>query len=96
MFVPAVLAAATLTLTGWLAAGSSAGLAGQPVTVARLTRAGPGITALLTAGSGPGTSLLAAWSADGGTLTVWQHVPGNVTWTTIQVLNVPIPYGSSS
>ena len=40
VFVPAVLAAATLTLTGWLAAGSSAGLAGQPVTVARLT--GPG------------------------------------------------------
>ena len=39
VFVPAVLAAA-LTLTGWLAAGSSAGLAGQPVTVARLT--GPG------------------------------------------------------
>jgi hypothetical protein len=156
----------------WQAAGPPipAALAGQPITVARLTRAGQGISALLTAGSGPGTSLLAAWSADGshwtvspplalhgatvtsasfgpggttaiittgrhgqsitpggsawlplpalpsgtaalapgsggtsdalavhgGTLTVWQHAPGGATWTTIQVINVPIPYGSSS
>jgi hypothetical protein len=156
----------------WQAAGPviPAALAGQPITVARLTRAGPGISALLTAGSGPGTSLLAAWSADGshwtvspplalhgatvtsasfgpggttaiittgrhgqsitpggsswlplpalpsgtaalapgsggttdalavhgGTLTVWQNAPGDATWTTIQVINVPIPYGSSS
>ena len=156
----------------WQAAGPAlpATLASQPVTVARLTRTAQGITALLTAGSGPGTSLLAAWSADGshwtlspplaldgatltsasfgpggttaiittahhgqsitpggssweplpalpsgtatlapgaggttdalavhrGTLTVWQHAPGATTWTTIQVINVPIPYGSSS
>jgi hypothetical protein len=156
----------------WQAAGPviPAALAGQPITVARLTRAAQGISALLTAGSGPGTSLLAAWSADGshwtvspplalhgatvisasfgpggttaiitsgrhgqsiapggsswlplpalpsgtaalapgsggitdalavhgGTLTVWQHGPGDATWTTIQVINVPIPYGSST
>ena len=156
----------------WQAAGPviPAALAGQPITVARLTRAGQGISALLTAGSGPGASLLAAWSADGshwtvspplalhgatvtsasfgpggttaiittgrhgqsiapggsswlplpalpsgtaalapgsggttdalavhgGTLTVWQHGPGDATWTTIQVINVPIPYGSST
>ena len=156
----------------WQAAGPAlpAALASQPVTVARLTRTAQGMTALLTAGSGPGTSLLAAWSADGthwtvspplalhgatltsaafgpggttaiitnaghgqsitpggsswtplpalpsgtatlapgaggttdalavhrGTLTVWQHAPGATTWTTIQVINVPIPYGSSS
>ena len=156
----------------WQAAGPAlpAALASQPVTVARLTRTGHGITALLTAGSGPGTSLLAAWSADGshwtvspplalhgatltsasfgpggttaiittanhgqtitpggssweplpalpsgtatvapgaggttdalavhgGTLTVWQHAAGATIWTTIQVINVPIPYGSSS
>ena len=156
----------------WQAAGPAlpAALAGQPVTVARLTRTGQGISALLTAGSGPGTSLLAAWSADGshwtvspplalrgatltsasfgpggttaiittanhgqtitpggssweplpalpsgtatvapgvggttdalavhsGTLTVWQHAAGASVWTTIQVINVPIPYGSSS
>ena len=51
----------------WQAAGPAlpAALASQPVTVARLTRTAQGITALLTAGTGPGTSLLAAWSADG-------------------------------
>jgi hypothetical protein len=156
----------------WQAAGPAlpAALASQPVTVARLTRTAQGITALLTVGSGPGTSLLAAWSADGshwtvspplalhgaaltsasfgpggataiittanrgqsitpggssweslpalpsgtatlapgaggttdalavhrGTLTIWQHAPGATAWTTIQVINVPIPYGSSS
>jgi hypothetical protein len=167
--MPGIFAARNGT---WQAAGPAlpAALASQPVTVARLTRTGPGITALLTAGSGPGTSLLAAWSADGshwtvspplalrgatltsasfgpggttaiittanhgqtitpggssweplpalpsgtatvapgvggttdalavhsGTLTVWQHAAGATTWTTIQVINVPIPYGSSS
>jgi hypothetical protein len=156
----------------WHAAGPAlpAALASQPITVARLTRTAQGISALLTAGSGPSTSLLAAWSADGshwtvsppltlhgatltsasfgpggataiitsgrhgqsitpggssweplpalpsgtatlapsaggttdalavhgGTLTVWQHARGAMTWTTIQVINVPIPYGSSS
>ncbi len=31
-----------------------------------------------------------------GTLTIWQHTPGQATWTKAQVLTVPIPYGSSS
>lgn len=147
-----------------------ASLAGQHVIVNRLTRTAQGITALLTAGTGPGASLLAAWSADGrrwslglplplhgaaltsasfgpggtaavittanhgqiisgpgsswqplpplppgtatlapgpgdaadalavhgGTLTVWQLAPGGTTWAKNQVVNVPIPYGSSS
>ena len=30
------------------------------------------------------------------TLTIWQHVPGGATWTKVQVINVPIQYGSSS
>jgi hypothetical protein len=156
----------------WQASGPPipAALAGQDVTVSRLTRTAQGVTALLTAGTGPGASLLAAWSADGrhwtlapplplhgaaltsasfgpggtaavitatgrgqiitgpgsswqslpslppgtatlapgpggatdalavhgGTLTVWQHAPGGATWAKIQVVNVPIPYGSSS
>jgi hypothetical protein len=153
----------------WQAAGPAipAALAGRDITVRRLTRTAQGITALLTAGTGPGANLLAAWSADGshwtlssplggadltsasfgpggttaiittanrgltitagsswqplpplpagtatlapgpgsttqalavdrGTLTVWQHAPGQATWTKAQVLTVPIPYGSSS
>jgi len=156
----------------WQAAGPSlpAALSGQDVTVNRLTRTVLGVTALLTAGTGPGASLLAAWSADGrhwilsppfplhgaaltsasfgsggraaiitttgrgaiasagsswlplpplppgtaalapgpgggtadalavdrGTLTVWQYAPGGTTWAKIQVISVPIPYGSSS
>jgi hypothetical protein len=156
----------------WLAAGPAlpAALAGQAVMVSRLTRTAQGMTALLQAGTGPGTSLLAAWSADGGhwtlspplplhgdavtsasfgpdgtaaiitsanlgqiitsagsswrplpalppgtatlspgpggsadalavhggTLTIWQLLPGSSTWAKIQVINVPIPYGSSS
>ena len=154
----------------WQAAGPAlpAALAGQDITVSRLTRTAQGMTALLQAGTGPGASLLAAWSADGhwtmspplplhgdaltsasfgsggtaaiittanhgaiasagsswqplpplppgtatlapgpggtadalavrgGTLTVWQHAPGGTTWAKIQVINVPIPYGSSS
>jgi hypothetical protein len=156
----------------WQAAGPAlpAALAGQAVTVSRLTRTAQGMTALLQAGTGPGASLLAAWSADGGhwtvsrplplhggaltsasfgpdataaiitsanrgqiitstgsswqplpalppgtatlapgpggsadalavhggTLTVWQLAPGGSTWAKIQVINVAIPYGSSS
>jgi hypothetical protein len=155
----------------WQAAGPTvpAALAGQDVTVNRLTRTAQGITALFTAGTGPGASLLAAWSADGrhwtlsppfplrgtaltsasfgtggtvaiitstgrgaiastgsswqplpllpadtatlapgpggaadalavhgGTLTVWHYVPGGTSWAKVQVVNVPIPYGSSS
>ena len=155
----------------WQAAGPAlpAALAGQDITVSRLTRTAQGMTALLQAGSVPGASLLAARSADGhwtlspplplrggaltsasfgpgataaiitsanlglvvtgpgsawlprpplppgtatlvpgpggaadalavrgGTLTVWQNAPGSTTWAKIQVINVPIPYGSSS
>jgi hypothetical protein len=156
----------------WQAAGPAipAALAGQDITVTRLTRTAQGMAALLQAGSGPGASLLAAWSPDGshwtlspplplhgaaltsasfgpgtttavittanrgqittsagsawlplpplppgtatlapgpggaadalavhgGTLTVWQHAPGGATWAKIQVISVPIPYGSSS
>ena len=49
----------------WQAAGSPipAALAGQDITVSRLTRTDQGVTALLVAGTGPGASLLAAWSA---------------------------------
>jgi hypothetical protein len=52
----------------------------------------------------PGTATLApgpggtadALAARGGTLTVWQYAPRGTTWAKIQVINVPIPYGSSS
>jgi len=154
----------------WQAAGPPlpAALAGQEITVSSLTRTPQGMTALLQAGTGPGASLLAAWSvgghwtlspplplhggaltsasfgsggttaiittanhgalasagsswqplpplppgtaalapgpggtadalaARGGNLIVWQHAPGGTTWVKIQVVNVPIPYGSSS
>ena len=156
----------------WQAAGPAlpAALAGQAVTVSRLTRTAQGMTALLQVGTGPGASLLAAWSADGGhwtvspplplhggaltsasfgpdataaiitsahrgqiitstgsswqplpalppgtatlapgpggtadaltvhggTLTIWQLASGGSTWAKIQVINVAIPYGSSS
>ena len=156
----------------WQAAGPAipAAVAGQDITVSRLTRTAQGMTALLLAGRGPGVSVLAAWSADGGhwtlspplplhggavtsasfgpdgtaaiitganrgqittragsawlalpalppgtatlapgpggtadalavhggTLTIWQLAPGGSTWAKIQVINVTIPYGSSS
>jgi hypothetical protein len=154
----------------WQAAGPQlpAALAGQQITVARLTRTGPDMAALLTAGSGSSASLLAAWSTDGshwalspplplhgagltsasfgsagtaaviagnrgqiitgagarwqplpplpagtaalapgpggaadalavhrGTLTVWHLAPHGTSWARAQVINVPIPYGSS-
>ena len=52
----------------WHAAGPAlpAALAGQPVRVLRLTSTASGTVALLVAGTGPAASLLAAWSADGG------------------------------
>jgi hypothetical protein len=157
----------------WHAAGPAlpAALAGQNITVSRLTQAGPDLAALLTAGTGPAASLLAAWSADGGghwtlsqafpldhtklasasfgpggtvgivttanrgeitastgsswrslptlppgtatlapgpdgtadalavnrgTLTVWRLAPAATAWTRVQVIKVPIQYGSSS
>jgi hypothetical protein len=157
----------------WHAAGPAipAGLAGQDITVRRLTPTGPGIAALLTAGTGPAASVLVAWSADGasrwtlspplplrgaalssasfgpggtaavittadrgetiastgsswrplpplppgtatlapgpggtadalavngGTLTIWHLAPAATAWTRVQVIKVPIQYGSSS
>ena len=52
----------------WQAAGPAlpAGLDHQPATVLRLTRASHGVVALLETGSGPGASLLAAWSVGDG------------------------------
>lgn len=52
----------------WRAAGPvlPAALAGQPVQVLRLTSTANGVVALLTAGTGPAASLLAAWSAGDG------------------------------
>ncbi len=52
----------------WHAAGPAMppALAGQDITVRRLTQTGQDLAALLTAGTGPAASLLAAWSADGG------------------------------
>lgn len=52
----------------WHAAGPAlpAALASQPVQVLRLTSTGSSTIALLTAGTGPAASLLAAWSSDGG------------------------------
>ena len=169
---PGIAGIFTLRNGTWQSAGPAipAALATQDVTVNRLTRTAQGITALLTVGTGPGASLLAAWSADGrhwtlspplplrgaaltstsfgpggtaavmttsgrgqiitstgsswlaqpplppgtatlapgpgsavdaltvhgGILTIWQHASGGTTWAKVQVLNVPIPYGSSS
>ena len=52
----------------WQAAGPPlpAALARQAITVLRLTRTATRTVALLTAGSGPAASLLAAWSPDSG------------------------------
>ena len=50
-----------------------------------------------TAALAPGPAGAAdALAVRGGTLTIWQHPPGGTTWAKIQVINVPIPYGSSS
>ena len=157
----------------WHAAGPAipAALAGKDITVSRLTQTGQDLAALLTAGTGPAASLLAAWSADDGghwtlspplalqdaalsstsygpggtaavittanrgeiiastgsswqalpplppgtatlapgpggtadalavnrgTLTIWHLAPGAAAWTRVQVIKVPIQYGSSS
>jgi hypothetical protein len=157
----------------WHPAGPAipAALAGQDITVRRLTQTGQRLAALLTAGTGPAASVLTAWSADGGghwtlspalplhgaalssasfglgaaaavittanrgeiiaspgsswrslpalppgtatlapgpggaadalavnrgTLTIWHLAPAATAWTRIQVIKVPIQYGSSS
>jgi hypothetical protein len=53
----------------WQAAGPAltGGLATQPITALRLTTSGDQITALLAAGRRQHSTLVAAWSADGGT-----------------------------
>lgn len=52
----------------WQAAGPALpdGLVHQDTTVLRLTRTSHGVVALMETGSGPGASLLTAWSADSG------------------------------
>jgi hypothetical protein len=52
----------------WQAAGPAlpAGLDHQAATVLRLTRTSAGVVALVETGTGPGASLLAAWSASNG------------------------------
>jgi hypothetical protein len=52
----------------WRAAGPAlpGAVSREAIGVLRLTAAGNGLVALLRAGSGPGASLLAAWSGDGG------------------------------
>ena len=52
------------TGSGWFPAGPAkpASLAREDIAVVRLAAAGPGVTALLRAGSGKDTSLIAAWS----------------------------------
>jgi hypothetical protein len=61
----------------WHAAGPAlpAALAGQSIHVLRLTSAASSTVALLTAGTGPGTSLLAAWSSDGRQWTLATPLP---------------------
>jgi hypothetical protein len=66
--------------SGWRAAGPAltGRLAGEPVSVLRLTAGdGPGTMALLQAGTGDATSLLAAWTADGTHWTVSPPLPVN-------------------
>jgi hypothetical protein len=66
--------------SGWRAAGPAltGRLAGEPVRVLRLTAGdGAGTMALLQAGGGDATSLLAAWTADGTHWTVSPPLPVN-------------------
>jgi hypothetical protein len=60
-------------------------LARQPVTVLRLTEAGGRAAALLQAGSGPGASLLAAWSAGGRRWTLSAPLRARATVTAASV-----------
>ena len=65
---PGVVGIFTGTSGTWQLAGPAlpASLASQQMQVLRLTSTASGTAALLEAGTGPGASLLAAWSADGG------------------------------
>jgi hypothetical protein len=53
----------------------------------------PPATATLAPGPGGAADALAV---HGGTLTIWRYAPGSTTWAKVQVINIPIPYGSSS
>jgi len=57
----------------WRSAGPAlpARLAGQHITVVRLTRTATGLAALLKAGTSPTASLVAAWSSSAGTGSRW-------------------------
>jgi hypothetical protein len=44
----------------------------------------------------PGPGAADALAVDRGMLTIWRLAPGGTTWAKNQVINVPIPYGSSS
>ena len=52
----------------------------------------PAGTATLAPGTGGEISALAAQRS---TLTIWQLLPGHISWTKTQVISVPIQYGSS-
>ena len=101
MSPPLALHGATVTSASFGPGGTTAiittGLHGQSIAPGGSSwlplPALPSGTAALAPGSGGTTDALAV---HGGTLTVWQHAPGDATWTTIQVINVPIPYGSST
>jgi len=61
----------------WRSAGPSlpAHLAGQRITVLRLTRTATGLAALFAAGTSPTANLVAAWSSSAGTGSHWVLSP---------------------
>jgi hypothetical protein len=71
--------------------GRAATISGQAVAWRALPAVPPG-TAALAPGTGGGFDALAV---SGSKLTVWRLSPGATGWTTAQVINVPIEYGSS-
>jgi hypothetical protein len=97
---PLPLHGTTLTSASFGRAGTAAVIAGNRGEI--ITSAGtrwqplptlPAGTAALAPGPGGAADALAVHRA---TLTIWQLPPGGTTWARAQVINVPIPYGSSS
>jgi hypothetical protein len=97
---PLPLHGAALTSASFGSGGTAAIIAGNRGEV--ITGAGarwqplpplPAGTAAVAPGPGGVADALAV---DRGTLTVWQLAPGGKAWTKAQVINVAIPYGSSS
>lgn len=72
--------------------GRAETIGGQATAWRALPAVPPG-TAALAPGPGDGFDALAV---SGSKLTVWRLSPGTTAWTTTQVINVPIEYGSSS